>query len=220
MSDTKIDVLVVRWYERRTTDVAARWLAAAREHLPEAIPVRFGESEPLRGRGGDEEFTAAWARADPLLFMTGKKPVYHMSLVGGAATKRGPVMVQSLNIVADPHDVRVRAFASAMASDQTFYVSASIAGGMTLDRNTLWGPAERPEEPYLAPMGDWLGLPPTPPAWCLFGPDYAKLAAYEEGSWVPERLQARLGEIDPAQRYARKMPGGLRRTAWQLITGR
>ncbi|GAB2576429.1 hypothetical protein Aab01nite_13060 [Paractinoplanes abujensis] len=223
MSDTKIDVLVVRWYERRNTTIVRRWLDAAREHLPEAVPVRFGDTEPLRGRGGAEELQAAWARAAPLLFATGKKPVLGISMAGGGTdwpVKYGPTVVHSLTVATGPDDVRVKAFARAVASDDTFYTSASTAGGMTLDRNTLWGPAERREEPYLAPQGDWLGLPPTPPAWCLFGPDYAKLATYGEGSWVSERLRARLDETEPSRRQARKMPRGLRRSAWQLITGR
>jgi len=38
---------VVRWYERRdrSPDIVARWLGAAREHLPEAVPRRFGDTE-------------------------------------------------------------------------------------------------------------------------------------------------------------------------------
>ncbi|MBU2664521.1 hypothetical protein KOI35_13540 [Actinoplanes bogorensis] len=226
MSERKIDVLVVRWYERRNATIVGRWLDAAREHLPEAVPVRFGDTEPLRGRGGPAEIQAAWDDASPLLFLVGKKPVYHMSMAGGGSgwpVKHGPTAVQSLNIVAEPDDVRVKEFALALMSEDTFYVSASVAGGMTLDRNALWGPAEQPEEAYLAPMGDWLGLPPSPPAWALFGKDYARLAggtSYRNGPWVDEKLQARLSEIDPAQRYARKMPRGLRRSAWQLITGR
>ncbi|MBM2619847.1 hypothetical protein JIG36_30485 [Actinoplanes sp. LDG1-06] len=221
MSEVKIDVLVVRWYERRNATIVRRWLDAAREHLPEAVPVRFGDSEPLRGRGGDAEVQAAWASAAPLLFLTGKKPVFHMSMAGGGSgwpVKHGPTSVQSLNVVAEPDDPRVRAFARAVMGEDTFYVSASVAGGMSLDRNTLWGPAERPEEPYLAPMGDWLGLPPTPPAWWLFGPQYARAAGGD--GWVDAKYQARLDEVDPARRYARKMPRGLRRSAWQLITGR
>jgi hypothetical protein len=225
VSERKIDVLVVRWYERRHPGIVGRWLEAAREHLPEAVPVRFGDSEPLRGRGGAAEVQAAWAEASPLLFLVGKKPVYHMSMAGGGSGRPvppGPTAVQSLTVVAEPDDVRVKAFALAVMSADTFYVSASVAGGMTLDRNTLWGPAERPEEAYLAPMGDWLGLPPSPPAWCRFGPAYARLTGtdhWDGGPWVDERLWARLGEVDPAQRYARKMPRGLRRSAWQLITG-
>jgi hypothetical protein len=226
VTEGKVDVLVVRWYERRNDDIVGRWLAAAREHLPEAVPVRFGDSEPLRGRGGEGEVRAAWASAAPLLFLAGKKPVYHMSMTGGGSgwpVKHGPTAVQSLDVVAEPGDARVRAFARAVMGPDTFYVSASVAGGMTLERNTLWGPAERPAEPYLAPMGDWLGLPPGPPAWCAFGPAYGKVVGvdfYAGGPWVDERLRARLGEVDPAQRYARKMPRGLRRSAWQLITGR
>ncbi|WP_250008032.1 hypothetical protein [Actinoplanes sp. M2I2] len=224
MAERKVDVLVVRWYERRgAPDIVGRWFDAAQEHLPEAVPVRFGDYEPLRGRGGRAEVQAAWARADPLLFLTGTAPVYHASFDAGAGARLGPVMAHSMQAELDPGDERVRRFALAVTGADTFYVSASVGGGMTLDRKTLWGPAERPEEPYLAPLGDWLGLPPEPPAWCWFGPAYARKTRtefYAGGPWVPERLRARLGEAEPSRRHAPWLPRGLRRSPWQLLIRR
>jgi len=71
MAERRLDVLVVRWYERqdRSPDIVGRWLRAAREHLPEAVPRRFGDSEPLRGRferDGEAGLTNAYAAADQL----------------------------------------------------------------------------------------------------------------------------------------------------------
>jgi hypothetical protein len=228
VTERGLDVLVVRWYERtdRSPEVVARWLAAAREHLPEAVPRRYGDTEPLRGRfdrDGEEGLAAAHARADTLLFLGGTPPVFHASLAA-AGRSRGPVGVHAMHAEVDPADERVRRFALAMTHPGTVYVSASIAGGMTLDGRTLYGPAARPEEPYLAPMGDWLGLPPAPPAWCWFGPHYARLVGrhvttsaasgrwFEGGPWVPEALRARLDEVDPARRHAPRLPRGLRRS--------
>ncbi|WP_250035442.1 hypothetical protein [Paractinoplanes maris] len=223
MAARKIDVLVVRWYELRTVgDIVGRWYRAAEEHLPEAVPVRFGESEPLRGRGGRSEVQAVWAAADSLLFLTGRSPVHHISFDAGPGIAPGPVAVHSMQVELGADDERVRRFARAVAGDNSFYVSASVAGGMTLERKTLWGPAERREEPYLAPLGEWLGLPPSPPAWCWFGPPYVRktgLTFYAEGPWVPERLRARLGEEEPARRRAAWLPRGLRRSPWRLLAG-
>ena len=224
MGERKIDVLVVRWYERLpAAGIVGRWFDAAAGLLPEAVPVRFGESEPLRGRGGRAEVEAAWAGASSLLFLAGKAPVHHISFGTGGGPRLGTVVAHAMQAELDPGDERVRKFALAVAGDNTFYVSVSTAGGMTLDRKTLWGPAESPEEPFLAPLGQWLGLPPEPPVWCWFGPSYAKktgIEVYAGGPWVPERLQARLGEADPARRTAAWMPRGLRTSPWRLLLGR
>ncbi|MEV6597868.1 hypothetical protein AB0M36_13470 [Actinoplanes sp. NPDC051346] len=235
MTERRVDVLVVRWYERRagTPAVVPRWLRAAREHLPEAVPRRYGETEPLRGRldrDGEDGLTRAYAKADPLLFLNGTPPVYHGSLAAVDARLRGPVVVHSLHAILGPDDERVRRFALALTHPGTLYVSASIAGDVILDGATLVGPAGRPEEPYLAPMGDWLGLPPRPPAWCWFGPAYARLVRRQVegrevaggllrtgGPWAAERLRARLCEADPARKHAPRMPRGLRRSSLRLM---
>ena len=235
MAERRLDVLVVRWYERRdrSPGIVPRWLAAAREHLPEAVPRRFGDTEPLRGRfdrGGVAGLAEAFAGARPLLFLAGAPPVHHASWAAG--DDRGPVAVHSLQAGTDPGDERVRRFALALTHPGTLYVSASVAGGMELHGRTLYGPAERPEEPYLAPRGDWLGLPPEPPAWCWFGPAYARLVRrdvagqpagdgllYTGGPWVRESLRARLSEADPARKPAGRLPRGLRRSVWGLLRG-
>lgn len=222
MTERRVDVLVVRWYERRAHSpaVVPRWLAAARAHLPAALPVRFGDVEPLRGRTGHDDLEAAHAAADPLLFLAGSPPVHHASLAAG--TRGGPTAVHSMQAELDPHDDAVHRFALALTHPDTVYVSASVESGLVLDGGTLHGPGTRPAEPYLAPRGHWLGLPPEPPAWCWFGPAYRRpvrrhVDAQETaggllrtgGRWVPERLRARLSEPDPARRDAPRRPRGL-----------
>lgn len=227
MAERKIDSLVVRWYERidRSPGVVERWLAAAREHLPEAVPRRYGDTEPLRKRAV-EGLADAYARADGLLFLAGAPPVYHATLAATTTgARRGPVGAHVLQAELDPADERVRAFALALTHPGTLYVSASVAGGEVLDGGTLWGPAERPAEPYLAPLGEWLGLPPSAPAWCWFGPAYVPLVRkhvaaepaaggllWTGGPWVPEALRARLDEDDPARRPAPRHPRGYGRS--------
>ncbi len=219
--------MLVRWYERRdrSPDIAERWLRAAAEHLPEAMPRRYGDTEPLRGRGADG-FVDAHGRATDLFFLTGTPPVYHASFTA----RGGPTSVHTLHAELPADDQRVNAFALALVHPGMTYVSASIERGLTLERGTLWGPASSPGEPYLAPHGDWLGLPPEPPAWCWFGPDYRRRVARDVdgadvaggllrtgGPWVRPALTARLSEADPARRRAARMPRGLRRSLLQLL---
>ena len=232
MAERKIDTLVVRWYERaaQSPDVLDRWLPAAREHLPAAVPRRFGDHEPLPGRmsiDGVPGLTRAYAQADGLLFLAGTPPVFHASLAARGGRRHGPIAVHTLHAELSPADEGVRRFALALAHRHTLYISASVAGGETLHGDTLYGPAERPAEPYLAPHGRWLGLPPSAPAWCWFGPDYARLVRrhvttepvagglwFTGDRWVPERLRARLDEVDPARRSAARRPGSPLRRWW------
>ncbi|OJF11677.1 hypothetical protein [Couchioplanes caeruleus] len=235
MTERRVDVLVVRWYERHrgAPAIVPRWLEAAREHLPEAVPRRFGHTEPLRGRFdrvGDEGLARAYGEADTLLGLDGTPPVYHASFGAAGALPRGPVQSHTLDAVLGADDERVRRFALALTHPGTVYVSASIARGKILDGAMLVGPAERPEEPYLAPMGDWLGLPPRPPEWCWFGPAYTRLVRRQVegrevaggllrtgGPWARESLHARLSEIDPERKHAPRTPRGLRRSALRFM---
>ncbi|GID91794.1 hypothetical protein ACFQFC_00775 [Amorphoplanes digitatis] len=212
--------VLVRWYERRdrSPDIVARWLGAARAHLPEAVPRRFGDTEPLRGRfdrGGTEALARAHASADSILLLAGTPPVHDATLAAAPARRHGPIAVHSLHAASHPGDDHLLRFALALTHPGTVYVSASADGG---------------GEPYLAPMGDWSGLPPEPPSWCWLGGAYARLAGphlaaepvaggllYTGGPWVPAPLRARLSEIDPARRHAARMPRGLRRSTLRLI---
>jgi hypothetical protein len=236
MPERKVDVLQVRWYERAAgaSGVADRWLAAAREHLPEAMPRRFGDLEPLRGRldrDGEDGFRRAHERADSLLHLAGTEPVYSASLSANRPRWFGPTVAHSLSAVLEPDDDRVRRFALALTCPATIYVSASVEGGQTLDRGRLWGPGDQPGEPFLAGLGEWLGLPPQPPSWCWFGPDYIRLLGrgvtgertaggllWTGGPWAGEKLRARLDEVEPSHRFAARRPRGLRNSIWRRVS--
>jgi hypothetical protein len=235
MPERKVDVLVVRWYERAAgaSGIAGRWLAAAREHLPEAMPRRFGDVEPLRGRldrDGEDGFRQAHERAESLLHLAGTAPVYSASLAANHPDWFGPTVAHSLSAVLEPGDERVRRFALALTCPATIYVSASVEGGQTLDRGQLWGPGDRAGEPFLAGLGQWLGLPPEPPHWCWFGPEYLRLLGrgvtgekcgggllWTGGAWADESLRARLDEREPSHRFAVRRPGGLRPSIWRRM---
>src|SRR5262249_28984717 len=77
------------WYSRGVLvgpDFAARYLAACRRLLPEALPRRFGEYEPLQAKlaeAGDDGFTAAWSRATSTLHFAASRPCISGSLSAG-----------------------------------------------------------------------------------------------------------------------------------------
>jgi hypothetical protein len=255
--DKRIDVLSLRWYVRRGEAIpgaAVRWIAAGHEHLPEAVPTRYGEAEPLRRRwhtdGGEAGFVAAHADAiGSLILGRGDPPV----LGGGLATMRhviawGPVVSHSLDldrtVLDDPAArLRVLAFFTAVADGPGgVYAEAHDVPDVAWTGRTLYHDRP-PERPYLAAHGDWIGLPPTRPRWAWFGPPYVRRVRRhlpaatptatglldlagdpaEPGDavvWVPERLRARPGEVDPARRGAAKRPRGLHRSPLFGLTDR
>ncbi len=203
---------LVRWYVRgdRRCDVVGEWLGAAREYLPDAVPRTYGTTEPLCGRvavGGEEALRSAYATTPDLLLLAGGPSVSDAVL---AAPSPGRVAAHVLHTERPPDDPAVRAFALDVAVGvSAIYVSASV---------------ESDPERYLAPLGRWLGLPPTPPTWCWFGAGYAGhirrsrldvrpagpgllwSGDTSEGGWVPERLRARLDEPESRRRRARCIP--------------
>jgi hypothetical protein len=235
VAERRVDVLLVRWYEQRerSAPILGRWLAAAEEHLPAALPRRFGDSEPLRGRldrDGRDGLAAAYDRAEQLFFVNGEPPVRGGSLSADKAPWWGPVAGHTLDVELGAADDAVRRFALAVAGEHTFYVSASVERGLLLDGRTLVHDRPSTAEPYLAGLGDWVGLPPDPPLWAWFGSAYVPLVRRHldatpeaggllrtAGPWVPDALVARLDEVDPARRHAARLPRGLRRSTWRML---
>jgi len=243
VNESRVDVLHLCWYvdlRKEPDDTAARWLAAARAHLPAALPRRFGPTEPPRGRldrDGDAGFRHAHSTAETLLVHAGTPPTYGGTL--GTARQRsriGPLTSHTLDVRLDAaDDPAVRAFFLAVADGgATLYASASIRRQQIWTGRTLvsHGP---PGEPYLAPLGEWLGLPQRAPHWAWLGSAYARsvgrllprpvLTATGElrvqpPGWVPAEWVARLDEIDPARRAAVRMPRGLRTPRWRLLLRR
>jgi hypothetical protein len=238
VAERRVDVLLVRWYERRegAAAVLPRWLAAAEEHLPAALPRRFGDTEPLRGRldrVGPGGLASAYDRAEQIFLLDGVPPVRGATL---APARRppwwGPVEAHTLHVELGGADEAVQRFATALAGEGTLYVSASVERDLLLDGRTLVYDRSSTGEPFLAPLGDWLGLPPAPPTWCWFGPLYGPLIRHHldaepvgggllrtSGPWVPADLVARLDEVDPARRRAARIPRGSRRSLWRVLTG-
>ncbi len=237
VGEERVDVLRLRWYvdsRREPSDVPERWLALCREHLPQALPRRFGATEPLRGRldrDGDGAFARAYADAETLLFMAGEPPCLGGSLGTPRRTVRiGPMTSHQLDVRLDAAvaDHAVRAlFEAAAEAFGTVFASASV------ERDLLWtgrvlvvDRADPDAQPFLAPLGEWLGLPPRPPLWAWFGPGYRRLVPRggerggRDGEWVHRDLVARLDEREPSRRAARRLPRGLGGTRWWAMRRR
>jgi hypothetical protein len=226
--EERVDVLRLQWYvdsRREPADVPDRWLAVCRQHLRQALPRRFGATEPLRGRldrDGDETFVRAFEEAVTLLFFAGEEPCF-----GGALgtprqhSRLGYVKSHVLDVRLDAAvDPAVRAlFVAAAETLGTVFASASIRRDLLWTGRTLY--VDRPdpdEQPYLAPLGQWLGLPARQPLWAWFGPAYQRLVPQGwEREWVPAELVARLDDPEPARRTARRLPRGLGGSPWWVL---
>ncbi len=175
-TERTVDVVELRWYARRAgtpTDLPQRWLDACRAHLPAALPRRFGPSEQLRHRFDDEgDAGFAAAHGDGLLFHRGTPPCYGGSVVGDG---RGPVLAHRLTVdrAADPIAL-VALFVALAGATAAFYASASVQRGLTWTGRALHGPGPD-DDLFLAPGGEWIGLPARPVAWSWFGPAYRPL---------------------------------------------
>ncbi|MDO9377476.1 MAG: hypothetical protein Q7T56_01405 [Nocardioidaceae bacterium] len=245
LPDQTIDTLHLRWYARRDDrpgDLAERWLSQCRRHLPAALPRRFGDAEPLRGRldrDGDAGFVAALAATTGLLFTAGTRPAHGGSLPGATPeTWAGPVEVATLAV---DHDTDVRGLLAGFADAAgCFFAEATVEHGVLLSEGELvhLGPSG---SPYLAPLGRFAGLPPAPVTWTWFGPPYVRLVSRhlpgptelgggllqgwsEDGpdaasTWLPAALTARRppdgGALEPASR----MPRGLGPSPWSRLRG-
>lgn len=163
------------WYERERDMgvVPDRWLRAARAELPEAVPKRFGDSEPLRHRfeaEGDEGLRRAWEAADGLLFLASRPVVPHAALAAPSRPGRarlGDVGAHVLRVALPPEDPRLRAFVLALATPATVFVAVDERLGQQPGSG-------RGGHRYLAGLGQWLGLPEAPPRWCWFGEAYTR----------------------------------------------
>ncbi|WP_194906392.1 hypothetical protein [Quadrisphaera sp. INWT6] len=161
------------WYERERDMgvVTDRWLRAARSELPEAVPQRFGGSEPLRHRfdaEGEAGLRRAWDAADGLLFLAARPVVPHAALAAGPRSGRarlGDMGAHVLRVALPPDDPRLRAFVVALTTPATVFVSVNEP----LPQQSGSG---RGGHRYLAGLGRWLGLPEEPPRWCWFGEAY------------------------------------------------
>ena len=180
-----IDIVEIHWYVRPDgagARAAGAWLEVARRHLPEALPRRFGPTEPLSMRlnvDGSDAFVALAADETMSVYFKASAPCIEGSVAGGSG---GPgVCSHALSLHRDPlHDPRWRGslqrlFVEFATATRAVFACAEVRRGVEWSGRQVWfGPnAERIS--YLAARGRWAGLPPSPVWWSWFGPDYVPL---------------------------------------------
>lgn len=185
-----IDIVEIRWYALRRKmppDMAARYLAISRRHLPEALPRRFGSFEPFQHHletSGDQAFIQAQKTGTSLLFFTSHPPCFGGSLAAGQATAYdGHVSACGLDVDRSAlHDRRwrdalKRLFTGFAAESGSFFGSAEVVRNLDRTRRGLYYGAAAEPTTFLAPRGQWKGLPPYPVWWSWYSPVYAGLVA-------------------------------------------
>jgi hypothetical protein len=181
-----VSIVEVRWYARTAADggrAAEAWLMLARRHLPEALPRRYGTYEPFQHRldtDGDDAFIDFVRQADGDVFFAPTKPAAHGSLTAGP-TFGGPIQSHGLTLLAEAlNDERWRSalrrlFVGFAEHSEAVLATAEVRRGVRWSGRSLGYDGSTEHVIYLAPRGNWSGLPPYPVWWAWFGPDYAPL---------------------------------------------
>ncbi len=196
---SRVEVLTLEWHvlaDSVPRDAAARLLRSARRWLPEALPRRFGDTEPFEyayakdGAPGFERLwdsgaSVGWRGTGPVA--TGSLPTAPHARssrpIHAGSAHEGPATVWSadISLLADlvDHQEWWRALGGLLTSYAeevgAFYATAELtrdhiwSGTLFSDNQT-----ERSTTPVT--FGVWQGLPATPRAWHWLGGPYAALA--------------------------------------------
>lgn len=199
----RVRVIDLSWYvqrERVSNDLVARYLALCRRTLPEALPRRFGEYEPLQGKmaeTGDEGLIRAWQEATGNFFFTSSTPCLGGSMTPGPGDRfPGDFWHLNLDVHARPfaedqrwRDALRRLFIGTAQEFGAFYASAEVTRGNIWNGRSIWsdGDTEWPTTP--ARREGWLGLPPYPTWWAWYGDLYRPLVKDRLGVGAVTDLQ-------------------------------
>lgn len=186
--EERVTTVDVAWYclrDELAPDAAARFISAAQDVLPEALPRRFGEYEPLQGKlaeAGPDGFISAWRDATSLLFTAGSGPCIGGHLTAGpSAAHRDEFWSMSLQFLGDPMREpawreALRALFTRLADDlPAFYASAELTAGHIWSGRSLW--SDMDTESRISPLRyreGWTGLPPRPTWWAWLGQPFTE----------------------------------------------
>lgn len=177
--DQRVSVIRITWYSRQDDvegDAGRMYTALCRRLLPEALPRRFGEFEPLQGRladVGDDGFAGAWRDATPCIggWMSAGPNEPHPHRVWDMTVD---VHYEPLGAAVWRDAVR-RLFISMAEHLNAFYPSAEVTRDNIWTGRSMWvdGNTEWPISP--ARREGWMGLPPYPVWWAWYGTAYRDL---------------------------------------------
>jgi len=188
----------LRWCYRvddAPDDFAACYLRLARQYLPEALPRRYGSSEPFQGnleRDGDTAFVDyVDMAASTTTYMAAKFPV----ISGGFQGKeRFPCSTRFISLAVDREtfsdpswrEALMKFFNSLAIELRCFFASGEVLRpGRTTTRGIT--SYQMLEEGYYPSdhQGKWLGLPSYPIWWSWYAEPYAKLVR----RYLPDAIQ-------------------------------
>ena len=180
-----ISVIDVTWYLRSATvdprREASAFVAAARRHLPEALPRRYGRTEPLQERwdsGGEAAFLSYVASEPDTVFTRGTLPVEGAIL--GVPGRDSTAYRHSMTLLLEPlRDPRWRAalermFIELANSCDAIFASVEVLRGVEWSGRSLGFRWSTEQTTFLGGKG-WKGLPPYPVWMAWFGRDYGPL---------------------------------------------
>lgn len=186
----RVDALELEWFLTRAsapTDLPTHLLGTLRRTLPEALPRRFGDIEPLQyrlDRDGDHVFHQL-AMAEDMLFWDCRRPFvgghlsgFSLSASDEAGQDMGPVSISTqllLPTLTDPawRDEVIDLFRSVAGTLNCFYAQAAVGRGYASSRLASDGKTRSPAG--LADHDQWLGLPDHPVWLAWFGEPYISL---------------------------------------------
>jgi hypothetical protein len=174
----------LQWlFARRLTAADAHaLLAVLRDAIPEAVPVRFGDYEPMQGkldRDGDDAFAALWdGESDP--FWNGRPPVEY-GFVGlhrgfGAALPPAerealiPTVAGRRAIAA--HELSIEFFASVAGDPRWLDAIVALFARVADELGAFFAGAFHNEREVALNGRFWLGLPPDALWLAWLGPAY------------------------------------------------
>lgn len=193
----RIRVVVLSWYLAGAPcrpDAANVLLDELRASVPEMVPRRWGDVEPLQHRfeaTGDDGFIEQWWRSSTKghggwLFWKAQPPCFEGSAsfpdprdpVAIPGTRRCTVISTSLDgRVLERDETTREAIVDLLPRMATrlgaVYAAAHVQRNVIAKRGSLWYDDDSERVPM--PMSWFAGLPPGPTWLAWFGPDYAPL---------------------------------------------
>jgi len=185
--ESRISRIEVDWYCQRQhlgPDPAGTFCSEAARLLPEALPRRFGEYEPLQGKfadAGPDGFSAAWHAATGLLFYSGSGPCISGAMPGRRDRWPDQVWRMSLDFHVGPfQDQRWQAALQALfitLADElpAYYATAQVVRGAIWSGRTVYIDGQSESACSLGWQRHWHGLSPIPVWWEWFGSPYREL---------------------------------------------